>query len=260
MPELPDVETFRRYVNATALHQRIAGVQVREKRVLDGVTARRLQHAFKDRRFEATDRRGKYLFIHTDGEAVLVLHFGMTGSLEYEKEREPDEHDCVLFDFEGGYRLAYICQRLLGKVTLTESVERFTRKNQLGPDALDVSQDEFAAILESSKTPVKSCLMDQKRIAGVGNIYSDEILFQSRVSPRHRSNMLEKNQQKRLYRQMHRVLTMAIERQADPSKLPSSWLLPHREKGESCPRCRGEVARGKVGGRSAYWCPRCQGE
>ncbi len=260
MPELPDVETFRRYVNATALHQRIAAVDVREKRVLDGVTARRLQRALKDRRFEATDRRGKYLFVRTDGEVVLVLHFGMTGSLAYEKERKPGEHDCVLFDFEGGYRLAYICQRLLGKVTLTESTEQFTREEQLGPDALDVSQDEFAAILKGSKTPVKSCLMDQKRIAGVGNIYSDEILFHSRISPRQKSNLLEQTQQKQLYRQMHRVLTMAIERQADASKLPSSWLLPHREKGETCPRCRGEITKGKVGGRSAYWCPRCQGD
>ncbi len=258
MPELPDVETFRRYLNATALHQRIAGVRVREKRVLDGVSAGRLGRALKGGRFEATDRRGKYLFVRTDGEAVLVLHFGMTGSLAYEKEREPGEHDCILFDFKGGYRLAYICQRLLGRVTLSESAEAFAQENESGPDALDVSEDEFVAILKDSKASMKSCLMDQKRMAGIGNIYSDEILFQSRISPKHSTNRLETKQQKQLYRQMQRVLRMAIDRKADPSRVPSSWLLPHRKEGEKCPRCRGKIVKGKVGARSAYWCPRCQ--
>ena len=260
MPELPDVETFRSYLDATALHQQLAEIRVRQKRILDGLSAGRLERALKGISFEATDRHGKYLFIHTNEVPILVLHFGMTGYLEYEKGRESDEHDCILFEFENGYSLAYVCRRLFGKVTLTDSAARFVEEHELGPDAMRVGREDFLAVLHGSRATVKSYLMNQSLIAGVGNIYSDEILFQSHISPERKGNTLGGAKGKQLHRQMRRVLALAIQRKADPAKMPSSWLLPHRDKGVPCPRCRGKIAKVKVAGRSAYWCPHCQSD
>jgi len=258
MPELPDVETFRRYMDATALHQRIVQVRVRNARVLIDISSRRLKRGLKGTAFETTDRHGKYLFAQVGPERWLVLHFGIPGFLEYEKQREPTEHDRVIFDFANGYSLAYLCQRLLGKVMLAESPTRFAQDNELGPDALQIGWGDFRSVLQESRATVKSCLMEQKHIAGIGNIYSDEILFHSRVSPKGKSNRLSETQTKRLYRQMQRVLNVAVSRKADPGRMPLSWLLPHRAEGGPCPRCRGEIEKTKVAGRSAYWCPNCQ--
>jgi formamidopyrimidine-DNA glycosylase len=258
MPELPDVETFRRYLDATALHQRVADVRVRHDRVLSGVSASRLKRTVKGSSFEETDRHGKYLFVRLDQEPWLVLHFGMTGYLEYEKGRKPGQHDRVIFDCENGYSLAYLCQRLLGKVALAESPPQFAEDNKLGPDALRISHDDFTARLEGSHAAVKSCLMNQKLLAGIGNIYADEILFQAGVSPRRKGGTLSKTESKQLYRHVQRVLTMAADRKADPAGMPSSWLLPKRQEGRPCPRCGDKIKKTKVAGRSAYWCPNCQ--
>jgi formamidopyrimidine-DNA glycosylase len=258
MPELPDVEAFRRYLDSTALHQRIENVRVRHERVLEGVSARRLTLELNGRTFESTDRHGKYLFVDTGRAPWLVLHFGMTGCLEYEKDREPGDHDRVVFDFDNGYSLTYVCSRLLGKVTLTKSPQRFVQEAGLGPDALTIDAEQFASRVRGSRAAVNSCLMNQALLAGVGNIYSDEILFQSRISPRFKSSKVTDKQAGQLYGKMLHVLKMAADRKADPSKLPASWLLPHRDAGGPCPRCGGDIKKGKTSGRSAYWCPRCQ--
>lgn len=258
MPELPDVETFRRYLHATALHQKVAEVRVRNRRVLAGVSPSRLKETLQGACFDQTDRCGKYLFVQTDSGPVLVLHFGMTGHLEYEKDRTPGKHDRLLFDFDNGYSLAYVCQRLLGKVSVVDSVEQFTHDNHLGPDALAIGADEFTRRLQKSRATVKSWLMNQKLIAGIGNIYSDEILFQSHLAPNRKAGAFGKKETERLYRQMRRVLETAIERKADPSRMPSSWLLPHRQEDNTCPRCHGQVSKTKVAGRTTYWCPKCQ--
>lgn len=258
MPELPDVETFGRYLSATALHQKLADVRVQHQRVLVGVSASRLKRTLKGLRFEQTDRHGKYLFVWTDSEPILLLHFGMTGFLQYEKDRTPGAHDRVLFDFDNGYTLAYVCLRLLGEVSVTDSIEQYVNEHDLGPDALAVDADELTETLQKSRATIKSCLMNQKLIAGIGNVYSDEILFHSRLAPQRRGRSLSRSQAKQLHRRMRHVLEMAVERQADPARMPSSWLLSHRDEGASCPRCDGRIEKTKVAGRSAYWCPKCQ--
>jgi len=258
MPELPDVETFRRYLDATALHRKIRDVRVRHTGVLTGISPRRLKQALVRTSFEATDRHGKYLFVKTGRSAWLVLHFGMTGFLEYGKDRQAGAHDRVIFDFENGFSLAYICTRLLGKVTLAKSPAQFARRVHLGPDALGIDPEGFRSRFLGSRASVKSCLMNQERIAGVGNIYSDEILFQSRLPPALKSNKLTARQIGQLYRKARHVLSMAADRKAEPAHMPASWLLPNRDEGAACPRCGRAIEKTKVAGRSAYWCPHCQ--
>jgi len=259
MPELPDVQTYKRYVDATSLHQQIQTVTVRNRRILKGISASKLKSKLQRRCFQSTTRYGKYLFVKTNNNYWLALHFGMTGFLKYFKNGgKSGPHDRLIIAFENGYNLAYVCQRLLGALRLVTSIDNFISDIRLGPDALNVDFERFKKILQESRGAIKSTLMNQKRLAGIGNIYSDEILFQSNVHPETISNKLNHEQIRKIYHNMVKVLIKAIERQADPNKLPNSYLLPHRQKKKSCPRCNGILKTTKVIGRTAYFCPNCQ--
>src|SRR5438094_4670493 len=124
MPELPDVETFKRYFDATSLHQRIDNVDVRDAYILKGVSAYELARRLKGRRFESTYRHGKHLFVRADHDLWLRLHFGMTGSLRYFKHEEqaPPPHSRVLFVFANNHRLAFDDQRKFGQIGLIQDV------------------------------------------------------------------------------------------------------------------------------------------
>jgi formamidopyrimidine-DNA glycosylase len=285
MPELPDIEVFRRYLDSTGLHQRIEEVEVRSSKVLEGVSSKRLQKELEGTLLSSTQRHGKYLFVHRSrslgdeahsgrtAPPLLVLHFGMTGYLKYFKERggasaeaaesRPDlqrelRHERLALRFENGYHLAYVNQRLLGSVFLADDVERFIQDKQLGPDALALEAGELAERIRRGRGSLKSTLMNQKLLAGVGNVYSDEILFHARLHPRAKVQELDDGTMRELHGMLRYVLNEAIEAGADPGRMPSSWLLPHREEGAPCPRCSGSVAKETVSGRSAYFCPKCQ--
>lgn len=259
MPELPDVETFKRYFDSTALHQRINDVEVRNSRILSGISARKLKTALRANSFRSTCRQGKYLFARTDGGVWLALHFGMTGHLKYFKNLEQDEpYTRLLITFDNRFHLAYVCQRLLGRVTLTRSVEQFIESKNLGPDALDIDFDTLRNALARSKASIKSTLMNQARLAGIGNLYADEILFQSGIHPMTRSKQLDGANVEKIHHNVRKVLQMAIRRQADPRALPQSYLLPHRGRDGECPRCGGIIRHMKISGRTAYFCQTCQ--
>src|SRR5215217_3969875 len=184
MPELPDVEVFKRYLNAISLHQKIESVEVRNSKILGIVSASKLQSTLKGRMFESTRRHGKNLFVELDDGGWLLMHFGMTGRLKYFKDIDQDPpHDRLLISFENRYHLAFDCQRMLGKVDLIEDLEEFIGEKKLGPDLLELDYLCFRERFEGRKGAVKSALMNQQVVAGVGNIYSDEILFQARVHP-----------------------------------------------------------------------------
>jgi formamidopyrimidine-DNA glycosylase len=259
MPELPDVEVFKRYVNATSLHQKIESVEVRTGKILGVVSARKLQSTLKGQRFLSTRRRGKNLFVELDDGGWLLMHFGMTGGLKYFKDMDQDPpHDRFLISFENQYHLAFDCQRMFGKVDLIEDLEEFIREKKLGPDLLELDCVSFRRCFEGKKGTVKSALMNQQVVAGVGNIYSDEILFQARVHPGTGIERLDDAALERLFRETRRVLETAIEQGADPQKLPDSFLLSHRREGEKCPRGNSEIRKITAAGRTAYYCPVCQ--
>jgi len=262
MPELPDVETFRRYVDATSRHQRITAVDLDATRMLKAARAEEIRAALTGGRFEATARRGKFLFVAIDDGPWLVLHFGMTGLLTYFKaDGAAPSHTRLLVHFEGGYRLAGVWRRRLGRIDLAHDPDDFAVTNGLGPDAFapELGRDELAAMLAERRGGLKSALMDQGFIAGIGNVYSDEILFQAGLMPDRAAAELAGDELDALHRALRHVLETAIDRQADPDRLPSSWLLPHREEGARCPRCGGELAHRRIAGRTSWYCPRCQG-
>ena len=265
MPELPDVENYRRYLNATALHKRIQNVEVSSTKILRGISSLGLKRALRSRRMERTRRHGKHLLVALDDGMWLTLHFGMTGRLAYFKSLDDDpEHDRLRLDFDNGYHLAFDNQRLFGRVGLVPGADAFIAAEQLGPDAMDshLDRNAFLKLMKGRKGRIKAALMDQTLLAGIGNIYSDEILFQAHLHPQNLVQNLSDKELSALYRTIRKVLKAAIERRAGSEelldRLPATYLLPHRKKGERCPRCGGTIKTLRVAGRTAYYCPRCQ--
>jgi len=259
MPELPEVETFRRYLDSTSLHQRITNVEVHDSYVLKRVSARELTRRLKERCFEESHRHGKHLFARTGDELWLRLHFGMTGSLEYlEHDKVAPKTARVIFRFTNNCRLAFDDQRKFGEVELIEDVDQFLRTRGLGPDALEIRFRQFKAILEKHRGAVKAILLNQQLIAGIGNLYADEILFHGRIHPATEAVRLRDKDLTRLFRATQHVLEKAIALKTDFNRLPKSWLLTHREKRGRCPRCGRALKSATIGGRTSWFCTHCQ--
>ena len=259
MPELPEVETFKEYLNSTSLHQRITNVAVRDAYVLKRVSPRELARRLKGRRFENSHRHGKHLFVRASDELWLRLHFGMTGSLEYLNHDEASPKTArVLFNFANNRRLAFDDQRKFGEIELIEDVDEFLQTRGLGPDALEISFSQFKAIVEKHRGAVKAILLNQQLIAGIGNLYADEILFRSRMHPATEATRLSGDDLRRLFRATRYVLERAIALKTDFNRLPKSWLLTHRGKQGRCPRCGRALESATIGGRTSWFCAHCQ--
>jgi formamidopyrimidine-DNA glycosylase len=259
MPELPDVEIFKRYLDATSLHQCIDDVDVRNAYILRETSARELARGLKGRCFESSRRHGKHLFVRAGDHVWLRLHFGMTGSLEYFKtDEQAPRHVRVLFVFANNHRLAFDDQRQFGQIGLLKDVDEFLKKRALGPDALGIDSGEFRKILKRHRGVVKSILLNQKFIAGIGNIYADEILFHTRIHPSTEISRLGDKTVAKLFRATRYILGKAIAAKADANQMPKSWLLPHRGKGGKCPRCGRKLKSSRIGSRTAWFCAHCQ--
>ena len=259
MPELPDVEVFRQYMDATSLHQKISGVEVKNDRVLQEISPSGLGRMLKGHSFKKTKRHGKHLFACVDKEFWIMFHFGMTGFLKYFKNQEEQpEHTRILFKFENGYNLAYDNQRMLGKIQVIKNAADYIRKNDLGSDALGLSLNAFQTRIKGRRGAAKTSLMNQSLIAGIGNIYSDEILFQAKIHPKTQIKHLSKQQIKILHEKIFYVLETAIKAKADPDELPDNFLIPNREKDQKCPRCGNKIKKIKLNNRGTYYCPKCQ--
>jgi formamidopyrimidine-DNA glycosylase len=261
VPELPDVEVFKQYLDATSFHKEIDRVEVHSPQVLEGISASKLRRRLEGHTFESTRRHGKYLFVRLNDGNWLVLHFGMTGSLKYFRDLDKDTpHDRFLIGFSNGYHLAYDSQRKLGKIGMVEEVKEFVKEKVLGPDALDPNFDitAFGEALTGRTATVKAALMNQKHIAGIGNIYSDEILFQAGIRPQAQVDRLKGKALERLFQATKEVLQTAIDCRADPGEFPNSYLIPVRHKGRGCPKCERAIREVKISGRTAYYCSHCQ--
>jgi formamidopyrimidine-DNA glycosylase len=281
MPELPDVEGFRAVLAGHATGRPVRRVEVADAGVLRGVSARRLDEALRGHRFTETTRHGKWLIAGTDGP-VLLLHFGMTGSLHWSADGEPrHRHDRVVFVLgkrEGGTRgkagdsgrggggradgqggeLRYRDMRKLKGLTLAADRDQAGRVLAgLGPDALEISAADLACLLAGRRAAVKAVLVDQHAIAGLGNLLADEILWRALIFPRRRASDLTGDERRRLHREMRAVLRAAVRAGRVPPR--PSWLTGVRDHSEAaCPRCGTRLERARIGGRATVWCPRDQ--
>ncbi|MFP4561340.1 MAG: Fpg/Nei family DNA glycosylase [Thiohalorhabdus sp.] len=259
MPELPDVEVFKRRLDATALHQTIGGVEVEDERILRGCGPAELERRLQGRSLESSRRHGKHLFAGLNSGDWLELHFGMTGDLAYVEDAEDaPPHTRVLFHLENGHHLAYVDRRKLGHLALLEDVDAYLAELGLGPDARALGPEEFLERARGQRGQVKCWLMDQEKIAGIGNVYSDEVLFQAGIHPRTPVKALSGTDLWELHRTLWRVLDAAVQAAVRPEAMPEGFLLPHREEGAPCPRCGTPIQTIGACGRTAYLCPSCQ--
>jgi formamidopyrimidine-DNA glycosylase len=261
MPELPDVEVFRRYLCKRAIRRRVDDVMVRGERV-HRTSPSTLRKRLRGRRLSSSKRHGKLLFVGLDDSAgALVLHFGMTGFLSwYTDDRDEPDHAKLVLVLDDGHKLAFDNQRTFGHVDLADDPGAYVEEHHIGPDALSLRSEDFVDRLYEHRGGVKSVLMNQRIVAGIGSIYSDEILFHARLHPQTRVEDLSRAELRKLHGHVERVLRRAIDAHVDVDKMPRTWLLPHRQKGECCPRCKQTLARKTVAGRSSWFCPRCQRE
>jgi len=257
MPELPDVETMRRYFERTSLGKRVERVEIIAPKVLEA-SPEEFRAALEGKRFTSTRRRGKYLFASTEGP-WLVLHFGMTGRLELKSEdAQMPRHSRLAFGFPGGSRLYFVDMRMFGRAGITDDVGAFIERKRLGPDALEIGFAQLRAALRRTSRGVKQVLMDQSVLAGLGNVYADEALFQAGIHPLSDAGSLSDEEARRLYDAVRMTLRKATSLEADPSRFPKGFIIPNRRKGANCPRCGGEVKTLSIQKRTAYFCPACQ--
>ncbi|HEX4790083.1 MAG TPA: DNA-formamidopyrimidine glycosylase family protein [Actinospica sp.] len=274
MPELPDVEGFRKILETCAKGRVIERVDVRDTGVLHGISAKGLRDALEGRRFEEPERHGKWLLARTDEQPTLMLHFGMTGRLvcagsgNQASDDQPQDdpvqddpvqaHDRVLFTLAGGRRLRYRDQRKLRGLWLAEDESEVDRLLEgQGPDALAVSREEFDSALAGRRGQIKTALTDQSVVAGLGNLLADEILWRARLRPDSRARDLSQADRRDLYTHMRHTLHAAVSAGCVPRR--GSWLTGHRdERVPTCPRCGTHLRRSRVGGRGTVWCPHCQ--
>jgi formamidopyrimidine-DNA glycosylase len=265
MPELPDVETFRRLVSDHCRGRVVDEVAASDPGILDGISPDILERRLNGRGIRSAERHGKHLLIVFEGVGTLAMHFGTNGSLQLvPKAGSLPASMRVQLRFAEGDSLAYVNPRRLGRVSLCDGATDFAARSGLGPDVLDASftLESFISILGRSRRHIKSLLMDQKLMAGIGNIYSDEVLFQARIHPGTAAAALSREAVSMLFRTMRQTLETAIRCAAGSEhtaeRLLQGFLLPHRHSGGRCPRCGTLLAAMKHGGRTSYYCPRCQ--
>jgi formamidopyrimidine-DNA glycosylase len=271
VPELPEVETARSLIADEALHRLIVGVDDADTFVCRPHSPGELRDALTGRTLTAAHRRGKTMWIETSGVGGstqpgpdLGLHLGMGGRIvvtskggdavegggpvRRDAQSRKTEWNRFTLHFADGGALVLFDKRRLGRVRLNPGIDA------LGPDAEEVTPAEFRSLITKGSIAVKARLLDQSKIAGVGNLLADEILWKAKVSPAARTGSLQRRDADRLYRALQSALQSAIAK----GGVHTGDVIAARHPGGSCPRCGAEMRYGTVGGRSTWWCSREQ--
>ncbi len=268
MPELPEVETFARELRPELVGQRITDVEVFWPAIVATHPPDVFAALLRGVHFLNVGRRGKYLlFLLSSGETI-VAHLRMTGRFYFASAPERAKHVHLLIALANGRWLHYQDVRKFGRLYLEEDPQRLTGK--LGPEPLDFawSAEAFWSNLRRHRKPVKSALLDQNIVAGLGNIYADEALFAAGIDPRRAAKTLTQAEVSRLQAAIRQVLAAAIRARGSsvsdylpPNGVPGTFQARHqvyRRTDEPCPRCGTPIRRVRIGGRSTHFCPHCQ--
>lgn len=255
MPELPEVEAVCRHLRRDALHAEIAVVRILRPSVTRPQLSRTVEKRAAGRTIEAVRRRGKNILVDLSGGEVLHIHLRMTGNLSVIPDaRFRSASTRAVLEFTDGRALVFDDPRALGKLWIGEE-----RLGKIGLEPLDASftPEAFENLARRSKQPVKLFLLDQRHVAGIGNIYAAEALFRAKIDPRKLAGAISKARRVALHHAIVEVLKGAAEESynAPGNEFPSAV---YGREGEPCRRCRTIIRRIPQGGRSTYFCPRCQ--
>ena len=269
MPELPEVETISRDLRQELVGRSITGAVVAWEGCVDRPSADAFCEQIVGQRIEKVGRRGKFLVFTLSGGKHLLAHLRMTGSLLLKRASEPwGPHARLALQLDDGRELRFVDVRKFARLYLVEQSEEVV--GDLGPEPLreGSSLSHFRNLFRNRRGMVKPLLLNQRFIAGLGNIYVDEALFRAKIHPRRRADSLTAKELGRLYEAIRGVLLEAIAHQGTsrsdyvrPDGSQGSQqerLLVSGRAGESCPRCGTDIERIVVGGRGTYICPRCQ--
>jgi len=262
MPELPEVETVVRSIRPL-VGRRIVTAEFRNLRILRGGDPDAMAARLAGRRITAVKRYGKFILASLSGGGYLMVHLGMTGRLLL--GGEAGKHTHAIFTFDRGM-LLYDDSRQFGCIELSDDFPR--RVARLGPEPLEVGFEDFAAAMKNRKTAIKSLLLNQTFLRGMGNIYADEALFRAGIHPLALAGRIKRDRARKLYDAMIAVLTEAIAAggssisdYVDAEGRKGFFQISHRvyqRTGEPCVTCKTPIRRVIVTQRSSHFCPRCQ--
>ena len=273
MPELPEVETVVRGLQTVLPGRRILKVRLGKTDFIEDPAA--LERDLPGRRINGVRRHGKFLVVelgrsHKDSATLsLLIHLGMTGQiLVCPPDARIAPHTHVFLGLDDGREFRYVDIRRFGKMRLLANGSPETSLQKLGSDPLEISQEQFSALIHSRHARIKALLLDQSVLRGMGNIYTDESLWRARIHPARRGSSLKPDGLRRLYQAVRDVLIEAIRLRGssvsdyvDSEGRPGEFQLRHRvyqRTGKTCFRCGAVVRRSVVAGRSSHYCPRCQ--
>jgi formamidopyrimidine-DNA glycosylase len=272
LPELPEVETIRRQLAPALTGRRIVDVRVLDARWCEPAPPEAIEDALRGRRIDSAGRRGKYLILSLEDDVHLVMHLRMTGNLLLTEDPENPPHTRVAVELDDGTRLLFVDVRrfgtgdvLLGGDALDEYFE-----SRLGVEPLsaDFTADALRALAKGRKQPVKAFLLNQERIAGVGNIYADEALFRAKLHPLRQVGSLKRPQIEALREAVVEALELGLDskgasiddyRHVDGERGSfQDRFLVYSRAGEQCVRCGSTIVKLRAAGRGTYICPNCQ--
>ena len=273
MPEMPEVEIIRRYLDKQVAGKKIMDLDIRLPRMIKWPDTEGFRALVTGRTIRAMNRRGKYLLMELDNGSEVVFHLRMTGRLVYEPTgKTSDSHARVIFHLQGGASLVYGDTRTLGTIHGLKPQELGMLKGlaEMGPEPLS---EEFTAeylygTSRKRKTAIKSFLLNQKYIGGIGNIYADEALFLAGLHPLRSAQSLSREECGRLWEGVNKVIAAGIEdggttfrdyQNGEGGKgSHQEHLYVYSRKGEPCRSCGTPIERITVGGRGTHFCPQCQ--
>lgn len=260
MPELPEVETWRRLADRAAVGKQIVkAVSAEDRKIFDRDVPSTLARKLKGQEVTGTKRKGKHCWLELENGKDLYLHFGMTGSLWWlQADEEDPSHVKLRLELSDGSRLVYRNMRRIGKIRLLDDAAAVPPVSLLGPDPLTepFPLKALQTKLAHRKAPVKAVLLDQKVFAGVGNWIADEVLYQARLDPHHRCDQLTGDEVKRLRICLIKILKKAVAVDADASRFPKNWLFHYRwGKRAQTDAAGGKIRFDQIGGRTTAWVP-----
>jgi formamidopyrimidine-DNA glycosylase len=268
VPELPEVETVVRDLRPYLTGRQVVRVWIGDKRLRGSCSADWSGHLV-GRTIKTLRRRGKWILIDLD-HGLLVVHLGMTGRLTAGTASRPvEEHTHFVADLDNGQQLRFRDVRRFGSITAYPSATDFESRlaGRLGPEPADLGRAEFRQTLAATARPLKAVLLDQRVVAGVGNIYADEALFEAKLNPAQLGRRTTAAEADRLRKAIVRVLDRAIERRGSTirdyvggSGTKGTYQNEFRvcgRTGRPCVRCRAPIVRVRLAGRSTHYCPHC---